>query len=60
MGLKEILEEYVGDLPPDVKRVLLETLGAEQELLDLDRPRGVKERIRDVVEREARSVREAR
>lgn len=60
MGLKEILEEYVGDLPPDVKRVLLETLRAEQELLDLDRPRGVKEKIRDVVEHEARSAREPR
>jgi hypothetical protein len=40
--------------------VLLETLRAEQELLDLDRPRGVKEKIRDVVEHEARTARESR
>jgi hypothetical protein len=48
--------EHLKELPVGVKRVLLETILAEQEHLDLDRPRGVKDRIKDVIEREARSV----
>ena len=45
VGVQELLLDYVKDLPPQVKRVLIETLVAEQALLDLDRPRGVKDQI---------------
>jgi hypothetical protein len=46
--------DHLKELPASVKRVLLETILAEQEHLDLERPRGVKDRIKDVIEREAR------
>ena len=54
MGVQELLLEYVKELPDDVKRVLIETIIAEQSLLDLERPRGVKDQIKEVIEREAR------
>lgn len=54
MGVQELMLEHLKELPVPVKRVLLETIVAEQEHLDLDRPRGVKEQIKEVIEREAR------
>lgn len=53
MSVQELMLEHLKELPAPVKRVLLETILAEQEQMDLDRPRGVKERIKDVIEREA-------
>ena len=54
MGVRDLLADYVKGLDPAVKRVLLGTIRAESDLLDLERPRGVKEKIRDLVEEEAR------
>jgi len=48
--------DHLKELAKPVKKVLLETILAEQEQMDLDRPRGVKERIKDVIEREAASL----
>jgi hypothetical protein len=56
MGVQELMLEHLKELPVPVKRVLLETIVAEQEHLDLDRPRGVKEQIKEVIEREARKT----
>jgi hypothetical protein len=54
MGVQELLLEYVKDLPAPVKRVLLDVLAAEQRLLDLERPRGVKDEIKAAIDREVR------
>lgn len=53
MGVQELMFEHLKGLPASVKRVLLETIIAEQEQMDLDRPRGVKDRIKDAIEHEA-------
>lgn len=53
MGVQEIMLDHLKELSVPVKKVLLETIVAEQEQMDLIRPRGVKERIKDVIEREA-------
>lgn len=53
MGVQELMLEHLKELPVSVKRVLLETIVAEQEQMDLDRPKGVKDRIKEVIEREA-------
>lgn len=51
--------DHLKELSVPVKKVLLETIVAEQEQMDLDRPRGVKERIKDVIEREAATLGDA-
>lgn len=56
MGVQELMLDHLKDLSVPVKKVLLEAIVAEQEQMDLDRPRGVKERIKDVIEREAASL----
>lgn len=53
MGVQELMLEHLKELPVPVKRVLLETIIAEQEQMDLDRPKGVKDRIKEAIEREA-------
>ena len=53
MGVQELMLEHLSELSIPVKKILLETIVAEQEQMDLDRPRGVKDRIKDVIEREA-------
>lgn len=53
MGVQELMLEHLKELPVAVKRVLLETIIAEQEQMDLDRPKGVKDRIKEVIERQA-------
>jgi hypothetical protein len=45
--------EHLRELSVPVKRILLEAIVAEQEQMDLERPRGVKDRIKEVIEREA-------
>jgi hypothetical protein len=55
MGVQELLLGYLQELPTSVKRVLLETLVAEQSQLDLERPRGVKDHIKEAIEREAKT-----
>lgn len=59
MGVQELMLDHLKDLSVPVKKVLLEAIVAEQEQMDLDRPRGVKERIKDVIEREAASLGDA-
>lgn len=56
MGVQELMLDHLKELSVPVKKVLLETIVAEQEQMDLDRPRGVKERIKDVIEREAAAL----
>ncbi len=53
MSVQELMLEHLKELPVSVKRVLLETILAEQEQMDLDRPKGVKDRIEEVIERQA-------
>ena len=53
MGVQELMLDHLKELPAAVKQVLLETILAEQEQMDLDRPRGVKDRIKEVIERQA-------
>lgn len=53
MGVQELMLEHLKELPVSVKRVLLETIIAEQEQMDLERPKGVKDRIKEAIEREA-------
>ncbi len=60
MGVQELMLEHLKDLPVPVKRVLLETILAEQEQMDLERPRGVKDRIKEVIERQAAAMDEAK
>jgi hypothetical protein len=48
--MKEILEEYVKDLPEDVKSVLLKTLQIERELQDVVMDKAAKDRIKDLIE----------
>lgn len=60
MGVQELMLDHLKDLSVPVKKVLLEAIVAEQEQMDLDRPRGVKERIKDAIEREAATLGDAR
>ena len=53
MSVQELMLDHLKELDAPVKRVLLEAIIAEQEQMDLERPRGVKERIKDAIEREA-------
>lgn len=56
MGIEEILLGYVRELEPSVKRIIIATLRAERKQLDLDRPRGVKDEIKEAIEKEARAA----
>ena len=59
MGVMEILREYVHELDPKVKVVLIEVIMAEQAMIDLDKPR-IKERIKDAIDAAVRDEERAR
>ena len=59
MGVMEILRDYVRELDPKVKVVLVEVIMAEQAMIDLDKPR-IKERIKDAIDAAVRDEERAR
>lgn len=58
--MKEILEGYVKDLPPDVKSILLDTIKIERDLQDVVTDKAAKDRIKDLIEAKASQPRPPR
>ena len=49
--MKEKLLEIIKKLDPTIKEIVAEVIEKEREYLDYLRPRGVKEEIRDIIEK---------
>jgi hypothetical protein len=54
VGVREILVDFLQDVDEDVREVLTEVLLAEQRKIDMQRPRGIKEEIRDLIDAHVR------
>ena len=52
--MKEKLRELILQLDPELQELVAEVILKEREYLDMMKPRGVKEEIRDAVDRIAR------
>lgn len=52
--MKERLVELIGELDPEIQELVAEVILLEREYLDMLRPRGVKEKIRDAIDKHAK------
>lgn len=52
--MREKLAELVADLEPEIQALVAEVIQLEREYLDLLKPRGVKDEIRDAIDKYAR------
>lgn len=54
MNMKEKLIELIKNLDPELQMVVAEVIEKEREYLDMLKPRGVKEDIRDIIDKYAK------
>ena len=54
MNMKEKLIELINKLDPELQMIVAEVIEKEREFLDMLRPRGVKEEIRDIIDKYAK------
>lgn len=52
--MQEKLLELIKTLDPDIQELVAEVLEKEREYLDMLKPKGVKEEIRDLIDRHAK------
>lgn len=52
--MKEKLFELIKQLDPDLQELVAEVIEKEREYIDLIKPRGVKEDIRDIIDKHAK------
>jgi hypothetical protein len=50
VGIREILAEFLKEAPPEVRSILADVIVAERERIDMQRPRGIKERLKDIID----------
>ena len=55
-SMREQLIELTQVLDPDVRIVVAEVVALERDYLDMLKPRGVKEDIRDIIDRESKRI----
>ncbi len=53
MNMKEKLLELIQKLDPELQLIVAEVIETEREHLDMLKPRGVKEKIRDIIDKHA-------
>lgn len=54
MNMKDKLIELIKKLDPELQMVVAEVIEKEREYLDMLKPRGVKEEIRDIIDKYAK------
>ncbi len=54
MDMKDRLLDLLSSLEPDLKMIVAEVIEKEREYLDMLKPRGIKEEIRDIIDKYAR------
>lgn len=54
MNMKNKLIELIKDLDPELQAIVAEVIEKEREYLDMLKPRGVKNDIRDIIDKYAR------
>ena len=51
--LRELLLQYFSELPPDLREIVSEVYALEREYSDMENPRNIKLKIRDVIDKVA-------